>query len=56
MRISGKSNTERENIHRKKKRISKLESPEENNEKFSEFKTEELSNKKPSKKIKIIEA
>ena len=52
MRISGKSNTERENIHRKKKRISKLESPEENNEKFSEFKTEESSNKKPSKKNK----
>ena len=52
MRISGKCNTERENIHKKKKRINKLESPDENNEKFSEFKTEETSSKKPSKKNK----
>jgi hypothetical protein len=52
MRISGKSHTERESIHKKKKRINKLESPEENNEKFSEFKTEEVLNKKHSKKNK----
>ena len=52
MRISGKSNTDRENNHKKKKRINKLESPEENNEKFSEFNTEEISCKRPSKKNK----